>query len=160
LSTAAPSLRAHEMSDEDVHLHLAWLYANAQSDHGRDQFRVYLAAAKQSPRTRDAAYLIAASARLAAGDAFGAERDVQEGLRGARDIGPFLEAQLDILLGRDADAAQLTLAANRLRPLATTAGRLCSLAWVARRAGDRKAALELSERGLQLNPRLVACRLE
>ena len=52
------------------------------------------------------------------------------------------------------------VAGQRLRPVAATAGQLCSLAEVAIRAGDRKAASELASRGLALDPRLVVCRKE
>jgi hypothetical protein len=155
-----PSPRVRAMDEEEAHLHLAWLDARSRDQQRRERFRVHLAAAKQNPRTRNAAILVAADALYGRNDLVGADREVQDGLRSEPDNASFLEAHLDILLARNAPVAELKMAAERLRPRATTGGAFCSLAMVANRTGDRKAALELSERGLQLSPRLPTCRLE
>lgn len=120
-------------------------------------FRLHLAAAKRSPRTRDAAYLVAALALYLKNDLDGAAREVDEGLRGARDSAPLLEARLDILLGREAPLADLQQAAGLLQHVAATGGQFCTLAQVAIMAGDRRAALALSERATQLARRLLGC---
>ncbi|HMG23574.1 MAG TPA: hypothetical protein VK607_19705, partial [Kofleriaceae bacterium] len=129
-------------------------------DDGRERFREHVAAAKQDPRTRDAAYLVAALGHLADRDAASAEREVQEGLRGGHDSAALFEAHLDVLLARKAPIAELQAAADRLRPLATTAGQLCSLAEAALRLGDRNAALALSARAFERDPRSARCRID
>lgn len=151
--------RIRDMPEEEAHLHLAWLHAQAQDEQGRERFGQHLAAAKQHPRTRDAAHLVAAMALLMTNDLAGAEREVQEGLRGAPDNPAFLEARLDILLAGRPTIAELETAAERLRRVATTAGQFCSLAEVAVRRGDRKTARELAARALQLDPSLIICRM-
>jgi hypothetical protein len=151
--------RIRDMPEDEAHLHLAWLHAGARDDEGRDRFREHLAAAKRHPRTRQAAYLVAAMALLMTRDLAGAEREVQEGLRNAPDDAALLEAHVDILLAGKPSAAALETAAERLRRVARTPGQLCSLANVALRQGDRKTALELSARGLRLDPRLLICRI-
>ncbi|HSR97564.1 MAG TPA: DUF1570 domain-containing protein [Kofleriaceae bacterium] len=157
---AARKPHVRDLAEEDAHLHLAWLGAPYRGDTDRERVRRHLAAAKQSPRTRDAAYLVAAMALTMQGDLAGAAREVEEGLRGAHDSAPFLEAQLDILLGGKATLAQLQQVADRLRPIATTGGQLCTLAQVAILMGDRQAALELGARAAPLVPRLAHCRPE
>jgi hypothetical protein len=151
--------RVRDMPEEEAHLHLAWMHAWMTDEDGRYRFREHVAAAKQHPRTRKAAYLVAAMALLSARDLAGAEREVQEGLREAPDDPSLLEAHVDILLAGKPSATELEAAAERLRRVATTAGQLCSLAQVALRRGDRKTAAELSARGLRLDPRLLVCRI-
>jgi hypothetical protein len=163
-SAAAPRAehvapRVRDLPVEEAHVHLAWLDAPARDDAGQERFRQHLAAAKGHPRTRTAGYLVAAMAAMTRGDLAAAEREVQEGLRGAPDTPAFLEARVDILLARRAPAAELEAAADALRRVTTTAGQWCSLAQVALRRGDRRTAIELSARGLALDPRLVICRM-
>jgi hypothetical protein len=163
-SAAAPRAdhvgpRVRDLPEEEAHVHLAWLHAQARDDAGQLRFRDHVDAAKDHPHTRTAAFLVAAIAAMARGDLAEAEREVQEGLAGASDTPAFLEARVDILLARSAPAAELDVAAERLRRVATTAGQWCSLAQVALRRGDRKSALALSARGLALDPRLVICRM-
>jgi tetratricopeptide (TPR) repeat protein len=150
--------QVRELPEDDANLHLAFLYAIVRTDQTRAQFGEHLALAKQSPRTRETAYLVSAVARLRDKDFAGAERELQEILRSSPDNAAFLEAHLDVLLARKASVSELEVAAQRLRPVATTAGQFCSLAEVAIHAGDRKAASELASRGLELDPRLVVCR--
>jgi hypothetical protein len=157
---AARKSHVREIAEEDAHVHLAWLGAPYRDDADRERVRLHLAAAKQSPRTRDAAYLIAAMALYLRDDLDGAAREVAEGLRDAHDSAPFLEAQLDILLRGKPTAAELKQGADRLRPVAKTGGQLCTLATVAALMGDRQAALQLGARATQLAPRLAYCRPE
>lgn len=154
---AARKRRIREMPEEQGHLHLAWLGASLRGEDDRERVRLHLAAAKRSPRTRDAAYLVAALALYLKNDLDGAAREVDEGLRGARDSAPLLEARLDILLGREAPLADLQQAAGLLQHVAATGGQFCTLAQVAIMAGDRRAALALSERATQLARRLLGC---
>jgi hypothetical protein len=151
--------RVRDMQAEEAHLHLAWMYAGIPDEESRDRLGDHLAAAKQHPRTRRAAYLVAAMAHLMTRDLAAAEREVQEALRDAPDDAALLEAHVDILLAGKPAAAELEAAAERLRRVARTAGQLCSLAKVAQRRGDHKTAVELSARGLQLDPRLLICRV-
>jgi hypothetical protein len=157
---AVHNRRAREMTAGEGHLHLAWLGAPYRDEVHRERVRLHLAAAKQSPDTRDAAYLAAALALYLRRDLDGAAREVEEGLRRARDTAPFLEAQLDILINRKAMTPELEQAAERLRQVATTGGQFCTLAHVAMLKGDREAALELGARAARLAPRLVYCRPE
>jgi hypothetical protein len=160
--SAADAARIHrirEMAEEEAHLHLAWLGTADRDETGRERLRLHVTAAKQSPRTRDAAYLVAALALYIQGDLSGAAREVDEGMRGAHDAAAF-QAQLDILLARNAALAELAQPAARLRPVAKTGGQLCTLAHVAILMGDRQAALELAARATQLVPRLAHCRPE
>jgi len=152
--------QVRELSEDDANLHLALLYAMVRTDHTRAQLAEHLALAKQNPRTRQTAYLVSAFALLRDKDFAGAERELQEILRSSPDNAAFLEAHLDVLLARKAPVPELQVAAERLRPVAATAGQFCSLAEAALRAGDRKAASELASRGLELDPRLVVCRSE
>jgi len=148
------------MAEEEAHLHLAWLGTPDRDESGRERVRLHLAAAKQSPRTHDAAYLLAALALYIQDDLKGAAREVDEGMRDAHDGAAFLEAQLDILLRGEAQLAELRQVAERLRPVARTGGQFCTLAQVAIRTGDRQAALELSARANRLAPQLANCRPE
>jgi hypothetical protein len=157
---AARNRRVREMTAGESHLHLAWLGAPYRDEMHRERVRLHLAAAKQSPDTRDAAYLAAALALYLRDDLDGAAREVEEGLRGARDTAPFLEAQVDILISRKATTAEVGQAAERLRQVAATGGQFCTLAYVAMRKGDRQAALELGARAVRLAPRLLHCRPE
>jgi len=150
--------RVRDMPEDEAHVHLAWLGARAGDPGSRERFVRHVAAAKQNPRTRAAAHLVAAYARLSNRDLAGAEGEVQAGLRGAPDSPALLEAELDVLLARKAGAGELAMAAGRLRPVARTAGAVCSLALAALRTGDRASATELAERGLQLDPRGIGCR--
>lgn len=150
--------QVRDMPEEEAHIHLAWLGARARAPKHRERVQLHAAAAKQNPRTRDAAYLVAAYALLSNRDLAGAEREVQDGLRGAPDNPFLLEAQLDLLFDRRAGAAELARAAERLRPVARTYGAFCSLALAALYTGDRTSARELAERGLQLDPRGIGCR--
>jgi len=149
-----PAIHVRGMAAEEGHLQLAWLGANSPSNEVRERAQIHLAAAKQQPRTRDTAYLLAAYTRFNQRDLAGAEREVQDGLRGATNRAAFLEAHLDILLARHASIAELRAAADELRPLATTAGALCSLAVAAAATGDPKGAAALADRARHLNPRL------
>jgi hypothetical protein len=149
------SIRVRAMPSDEAHLHLAWLSRGLD-----ERFRLHIEEAKRSSRTRTAAHLLAAAARLADRDFAGAEREIREGQRGDPDNVAFLEAQVDILLARKAPPAELDAAVAQLRPRAVTAGQICTLATVALRMGDRKTAQELSERSVQLRPRLAMCRFE
>jgi hypothetical protein len=150
--------RVRDMPEAEAHVHLAWLGARTRDPDRRERVRLHLATAKQDPRTRVAACLVAAYALLANRDLAGAEREVQDGLRDAPDNPSLLEAQLDVLLDRKAGAAELTTAAQRLQPVARTSGAVCSLALAALRTGNRASARELAERALQLDPRGIGCR--
>jgi hypothetical protein len=151
-----PAVRG--LSEEEAHVHLAWLGARARDPDRRERVRLHAAAAKQSPRTRDAAHLVAAYALLSNDDLAGAEREVQDGLGAAPDNPSLLEARLDVLLARKAGAGELAAAAERLRAVARTSGAVCSLALAALRTGDRASAIELAARGLELDPRGIGCR--
>jgi hypothetical protein len=148
------------MAEEEAHLHLAWLGTGDRDETGRERVRLHVAAAKNNPRTRDAAYLVAAMALFIRDDLSGAAREVDEGMRGAQDGAAFLEAQLDILLRGKPPIAELRQVADRLRPVARTGGQLCTLAQVAIRTGDRQAAFELGARANRLAPQLARCRPE
>jgi tetratricopeptide (TPR) repeat protein len=151
--------RIRDMQEEEAHLHLAWMHAGMTGEDGLSRFREHVAAAKRHPRTRRAAYLVAAMALLGTRDLAGAEREVQAALRDAPDDAALLEAHVDILLAGTPSAAELDAAAERLQRVARTPGQLCSLAQVALRRGDRRTAAELSARALELDPRLLMCRI-
>jgi hypothetical protein len=157
---AARTPRVREMAEEEAHLHLAWLGAPDREESDRERVRLHVAAAKQNPRTRDAAYLVGALALYIQDDLSGAAREVDEGMRGAHDGAAFLEAQLDIMLRGKAPVAELRQVADRLRAVARTVGQLCTLVEVAIRSGDLRAALELSARAARLAPQPEYCRPE
>lgn len=150
--------RVRDMPEAEAHIHLAWLGARGRDPGRRVLVRQHVAAAKQDPRTHVVACLVAAYALLESEDFDGAEREVQDGLRGAPDHPSLLEAQLDVLLARRAGPLELVAAARRLQPVARTSGAVCSLALAAIRTGYRTSARELAERGLQLDPRGIGCR--
>lgn len=156
--SAGPPPRVRELPEEEGHLHLAWLGALSDDNEDRARVRLHLTAARQNPRTRSSAHLVAAYALWQHDDLAAADRELQEGLQEAPDDPALLQAHLDLLLWRKADLVEVQSAAQRLRLLAKTGGQLCSLAAAALRAGDRKAAIELTARGLALDPRLVWCR--
>jgi hypothetical protein len=149
---APPRVRA--MSESEAHLMWAWLWFEADQDDGTARARQHLEEAGADPRARLRAQLVAALARLEKEDAAGAERAVDSGLKGAPGDPALLQAKIELLLDRQADASA---PAERLRPLARTAGQLCAVGRADLAAGNARRALALGLRGLVASRRALSC---
>lgn len=147
--------RSRAMSEPEAHIHRAWLLAVRHTDEARARARQHIESAREDPRTRARAHLVAAAMRFQERDWSGAEREVIEGLRSHPADPELLHARVDIQLARGADP---TAAAGSLRRVARTAGQWCALARVELARGDRAAARELAAKALELDPSSARCR--
>jgi len=148
--------RVRRMTEGETHLHRAWLWSGATiKPGGRRKMIEHLSAARRDPATRAAAHLLAAIDLVLAHDLGRAEREVEDGLRVAPMDPALLQAQVELLLERQADA---TSAAERLRAVARTPDQLCTLGLVALNRGDAGEGLALARRGLAMKPSSWGCR--
>lgn len=148
--------RVRRMTAGETHLHRAWLWSGAiVKQDGRRHVREHLAAARRDPAGRAAAHVLAAINLVVAHDLGGAEREVLDGLRFAPADPSLLQAYVELLLERGADAVA---AAARLRAVARTPEQMCTLAMAAIARGAADEALALAARGLQMKPRSWRCR--
>jgi hypothetical protein len=148
--------RVRPMNEGEAHLQMAWLWAGAiTDDDSRDHALAHLAAARERADSRARAHLLTAAILASSGDLERAESEVRAGLRAAPADPDLLQALVELLIVRRADASD---AARRLQAVASSGEHLCALSGVELVTGRAASALAYAVRGIDVRPPSWRCR--